>query len=297
MNKLKRLNIELSAHCSYQCVGCPNTFMKRKKGHMSFDLFNKIFSEIDDKVKNVYLWNYGEPLLNPDIDKILLRVKNSLTHVSLSTTGMNLNIIDNIECLQNVDELIISINGLDKETYEFHQKGGNFDNVIDGLKRIKPIMESSNVDYILQVVANVKNILQIDELNDFAKKYSFKTIVIKSFNCMDNNNKTLKKFVPLGTKFSRYKIDSSIKKISERNEPCLSSFVINWNGDVNPCCWDYKGEFILGNVSQDRVFGVWNSNDFQKHLNKIMNKKYFPFCNSVNCKTNTTILKWRVNYE
>ena len=39
-NELKRLNLELSALCSYACAPCPNTYMGREKGHMDLRLFN-----------------------------------------------------------------------------------------------------------------------------------------------------------------------------------------------------------------------------------------------------------------
>ncbi|MBU1199468.1 MAG: radical SAM protein [Nanoarchaeota archaeon] len=279
--ELKRLNIELSARCSYACAGCPNTYMKRKKGNMSFESFKQIYGEIEDKIQKVYLWNYGEPLLNPHIAEIICYTKNKKPRTVLSTTGQTLPMREDLSFLSTLDELIISINGFDSETYSFHQKGGNFTKIVAGLRRLKPIMERMGTEYILQTVANSRNINQIDEIEQFAREYGFNKVVLKSFNVMDNKEETERQYVPQELLFSRknpvYKTDKVY--------PCFEWMVVNWNGDVNICCWDYEGEIIVGNVLEQGVFDVWESKKMTGLKQRLANERILPYCSRCTIKT------------
>ncbi|MEK6934347.1 MAG: radical SAM protein [Nanoarchaeota archaeon] len=277
---LDRLNIELSAHCSYACVSCPNTFMERRKGHMNLNLFKLIYDEIEDSVMKVFLWNYGEPLLNPQIGEIIAYTNNKGPRTILSTTGVTLSSRDDVSFLGQLGELIISVNGFDEGTYSFHQKGGSLEDIANGLERIKTTMQDSNTLYVLQTVLNSQNISQIEQAHEFAARYGFNKLVLKSFNVMDDKPETRKLFVPEGSKFSR-------SDTSERlfGYPCLNWMVINWNGDVNLCCWDYEGKIIVGNVREQGVFGVWNSDMMESLKSKLESEKILPYCGSCTMKT------------
>lgn len=285
MSRLKRLNIELSAICNYGCESCPNTYMEREKGHMSLDLFTKIFDQVDSKVDEIFLWNYGESLLNPKIEQILSHINNSESRTILSTTGAPLDKIKDFSLLSNLDELIISINGLDQETYSFHQKNGNLQKVLSGLNKIKGVMDSSNTDYVMQFVVNSKNISQLGQLEEFAANYGFKRLDVKTFNVMDNKPETFKKFVPKDGAFSRYTLKIQNSKIAD---PCLNWIVINWNGNINPCCWDYEGEIILGNAADSTIEEIWNSETVRLHREKMKSNSHYEICK--NCGKEGTLI-------
>ncbi len=279
--KLKRLNLELSAHCSYACVGCPNTYMERKKGHMSLESFKQIYDEIEGEVERVFLWNYGEPLINPEIAEIINYTSNKKPRTVLSTTGVTLSFKNDLSFLGVLDELIISVNGFDPETYSFHQKKGDFTKVIAGLEKLRVVMEKADTEYVLQTVVNSKNVYQIAEAEQFARKYGFDKVVFKSFNVMDSKTETESQFVPTKFKFSRKNSADKTNKMY----PCLEWMVINWNGDVNVCCWDYEGKIILGNVLEQGVIGVWESEKMDGLKERLSGEKILSYCGKCTVKT------------
>lgn len=283
-DKLKRLNIELSAHCNYACGGCPNTYMKREKGHMSIDLFKKITDEIEGSVDKVFLWNYGESLMNPSIREIMEYARNSSFTKIMSTNASLFEEKTDLSFLTAADEVIISVNGFSNESYAFHQKKGSLEKVIRGLELAKDTMISAPTEYVLQTVVNKKNIEELDQAITFAKMYGFDRVDFKSFNVMDNTKKTFETYVPKQKEFTRYQ-----QQRSNKIEPCISWMVINWNGDVNPCCWDYKGEHILGNVKEEGVFRVWESDRAVKHRERMEKREYYSICD--NCGKDGTLLK------
>ena len=56
-------------YCNLRCPLCPTgqRILGRKWGKMSFDLFQRLVDEIADRGYFVNLFNWGEPLLHPQI--------------------------------------------------------------------------------------------------------------------------------------------------------------------------------------------------------------------------------------
>ena|ERR1017187_4358517 len=121
---LRQLNLELSSVCQYSCVGCPQTYMTRHKGHMSVSLYSAILEEVGHSLERVYLWNYGEPLLNPHAMEMLDLLRQYPVAGFLSTTGSLFQKEQDWSPLTALEELSVAINGLDETTYAYHQKGG-----------------------------------------------------------------------------------------------------------------------------------------------------------------------------
>ncbi len=279
--ELKRMNIELSSHCNYRCVGCPSSDdrLLRGKGHMDLELFKKISRQMKNSLEKTYLWNYGEPLLNPEIEKILDTVGKISAETILSTNGALIEDFEDLKFLLNLDKLIISFNGLDRETYNYHQKG-DFDKAVRGLEKAVKITRDSDTEMVLQMVVNKKNLEQKEEFFKYSKNVGADKAVLKSFNNMSGEKTIEEQFIPEDERYSR-------KKGGRPDYlPCLESMVVNWDGTVVPCCWDYKGEHLLGNIRNNDLYEVWNSNRFKKFRENIKRRE-LDICSD--CSIETTI--------
>lgn len=288
-DKLQRLNIELTSKCNYTCVGCPTHDLLRGKGSMDVDLYKKIFDEVGNDLERIFLWGYGEPLLHLQIAKMLRYSGDFSTRKIMSTTGWRFEDLTDPESLTCLGELIVSINGVTPETYAIHQVNGNLEKVIRGIKRVSPIIRDSKTRFIMQTVAHKENLGELEMAEDFARNYGFDMLVIKSFNVMDRKQETFDRFVPLGTPYSRYKegLNDPPKKPEKGVYPCEEWMVINWDGSVNPCCWDYRGEYNFGNVREQRVYGVWNNIVASRHRDHIRQGRFLDIC--VDCANSKTI--------
>ena len=288
-DKLQRLNIELTSRCNYVCVGCPTHELIRGKSSMDAELYKAILGEIGNKLERVFLWGYGEPLLHPQVTELLRYAGNFSTKKVMSTTGWGLEDLSDVEALTHLDELIISINGLTPEVYAQHQINGDLEKVIRGMEKVASVLADSKTRFIMQIVAHKGNLDELKHAEDFAKRYGFDTLVIKSFNVMDRRQETFDKFVPFGTPYSRYKkgLSDPPKKLQSGVYPCEEWMVINWDGSVNPCCWDYKGEYNLGNVRDEGVYGIWNNLRALKHRNEIKQGNLLKIC--VDCASSKTV--------
>jgi len=288
-DKLQRLNLELTSRCNYACVGCPTHELVRGKGSMDAELYKAIFDEAGNNLDRIFLWGYGEPLLHLQATELIRYAGKFSTKKIMSTTGWRLEDLSDVEALANLDEFIISINGITPEVYAQHQVNGDLEKVIRGVERVASVLAGSKTRFVMQTVVHKGNLDEIPQTEDFARRYGFDMLVIKSFNVMDRRQETFDRFVPLGTPYSRYKkgLSDPPKKLQSGVYPCEEWMVINWDGSVNPCCWDYKGEYNLGNVRDEGVYGIWNNLRALKHRNEIKQGNLLKIC--VDCASSKTV--------
>jgi len=70
--KLEMLGIDVVRGCQLRCVGCPNSSLEPRIRHMPVEVFRACMGNIDvSAIKNVRLFNFGEPLLHPDLPCIV----------------------------------------------------------------------------------------------------------------------------------------------------------------------------------------------------------------------------------
>ena len=58
------------------------------------------------------------------------------------------------------------------------------------------------------------------------------------------------------------------KSTDMANKPCLRpsrQLVINWNGNLLLCCNDYYENYVFGNVKNESILEIWESEDFKKY--------------------------------
>ena len=59
--------------------------------------------------------------------------------------------------------------------------------------------------------------------------------------------------------------------------PCMFlwySMSILWDGRVVPCCIDFKGEYILGDVKKESLLDIWNGERLVELRRKMIKKRY-----------------------
>jgi radical SAM protein with 4Fe4S-binding SPASM domain len=85
MSHFKKVYIEITNRCNLNCSFCPKS--KRKTEFMTVGSFKMILDEIKPFTDYIYLHVKGEPLLHPDIDKILDASHEKGFQVNITTNG------------------------------------------------------------------------------------------------------------------------------------------------------------------------------------------------------------------
>lgn len=66
--------------------------------------------------------------------------------------------------------------------------------------------------------------------------------------------------------------------------------IIGWNGNAYPCCFDYKGDYNIGDIKKSGVYGVWNSKEARLIRNQIKNKNLLEICKT-DCSSTRELLE------
>lgn len=155
------LDIEATSYCNLRCTFCDRQSLvdKGMLGSMDFELFKHILDQFDDACR---LWGVkfsyrGEPLLNPDIPNMIRYAKSKgvldvyfNTNAMLLTKEISEKIID-----AGLDRISISIDGIDKESYERVRIGAKFDTVVNNMEtllRVRDRLHSSIPKIRIQTV-------------------------------------------------------------------------------------------------------------------------------------------------
>jgi radical SAM protein with 4Fe4S-binding SPASM domain len=252
--------IELNNVCNLSCKFCPYKIMTRKKEFMSFKLFRKIISEAKGTTNFIFLHNYGEPLLHPQLVKFINYADSQgiKTGISTNCTLLDRNMANKI-LNSKLYLIILCLDGTDKKTYETLRKGGNYEKVV------------ANIKYFLHQHEKLKErkrvTLQIVQSND--TKNDIKKFINswkKEFPNIDIGSKPFDTFGGTIKPDSNYTIAGTLKH--KQRYPCRwlwMQVVILANGDVSLCCRDYDGKIIVGNVMKNSIKDIWNSPEMKQY--------------------------------
>ncbi len=89
---LKRVHIELTNVCEFNCVFCPKSLMRRPPGYIETSLAKRILSELKqgEVCEKVTFHVMGEPTLHRDFFDILAHAEGEGVNVGLTTNGAGL---------------------------------------------------------------------------------------------------------------------------------------------------------------------------------------------------------------
>lgn len=285
--------IDPSGACNFKCNFCPcNTseFMKKERHEiMDMALFKKIIEDLKSfpqKIRVVYLFAFGEPLVNKHIVKMIryLRSSDVCDEIRMYTNGALLNPDLNTELADSgIDLIRVSINALESETYKevcgvevdyerlYHNLEDLYQKTREKAKLAirlanATIREEKQLKYFYETYSPISDYIFMEDIFDGWPE--FKEIVIPE-NVLTNNN---------------------WKWRNDKHSICtysLTTMTIHSNGWVSPCCADWKFGAVYGDVNHSTVKDIWNSKELRQmqlaHLKQI--KGQYPICDTCTMRT------------
>lgn len=240
------IDIESTSACNLRCTMCARNFMDEEKGgeigSMKWDLFKKIIDEASKHGLPSIKLNYrGEPLLHPDLEKMVKYAKKAgIIEVQFNTNGLLLN-EDRAKALieAGLDRIIFSFDGATKETYEKIRTGSNFEVVVGNIKNLVRIRDSMGLQrpcVRVQMVNMEENEHELGMFKDLWKPVANRIGIIKKRDRSDSDKSKMEAF------------------------PCpqiWQRMMICWNGETRMCCGDWSGEYVIGDASKSSISDMW----------------------------------------
>jgi radical SAM protein with 4Fe4S-binding SPASM domain len=249
--------LEQSYKCNMRCISCIHGYPELRNKYksrvpmMPWSLFEKIVLEAEmHGCPSISTHNNDEPLLIKDLSKRISFAKNhGFMDIIMTTNGtlFNDDIIKEI-IESDVTRILFSLDAMSKETYDVVRPGGDFNKVIDVIS--KTISYRYKIGKILPMirVSFVVNKYNQHEVAEFVEKYS--SIV----DYID-----IQPLLVLSD-YTEYLIPEGADKIE--NFKCNAPWrvaVIRPDGDVLPCPNFYGAEIVLGNVTHNSLYKIFNS--------------------------------------
>lgn len=264
--------IDVAGTCNLRCPTCPvgNTELgDRGLGFMAFDMFDEIVAKIERESPcahpQVNLFNWGEPLLHPDLPRMIRRLKEAGMRVCLSS---NLNIKRGLRevIAANPDDLKISISGFSPRTYERSHKRGNLDLVRENMTKLRRYIDETGAGTRVWVGQHIyrSNQDEAKETEAFSRSLGFDYAPIQAYYM------PLERVVDHLEGRDNPRDDGIISDLVSPPQPrsqsrdadgpkwdCELRFnqtVINYDGQVALCCSVYERDNMLGVSFLDTPF-------------------------------------------
>lgn len=250
--------LETVNYCNLKCPACPwHTTMSRKKKILTPSEYSIIFSKVKNIAGTICFYMMGEPLLNPYLFQYIRTAHKVGIHTLFSSNGMLIDKYIDELFESGLDYIQIALDGFDKETHETYRVGSSFEHVKSNLFLLVAEKEKrfSDIEIGIQTIVSCVNEGQLETLAEFSRElglsFNAKKMTYGKTEDIIRVNKS--KFEPQDLRYRRDASDiryySQLEKCPQLNE----NLVILCNGDVVPCCYDYDGSIVFGNLLRDSV--------------------------------------------
>ena len=251
--------IEPTNHCPYSCIMCPRSLhMKREKGFMDLGLYKKVMDEVATyaepvRAKEIELFHFGESLLHPDVDKMVGYASDRKLKITLSVNGPHLTPTLSTRILENRPyKIIVSLDGNNQESYQaIRGAGAAFDKAVRNIEALTDIHQKTRSLTKISV-RMIEMQINRDQVQAFKERWASRNVEVE-----------IRQFFPWGEK--EMTALGSYEKYPP-SMPCpfpWQYLVVQWNGDVVPCCRDYNAVIPLGNVRESSLKDIWNSSRYE----------------------------------
>lgn len=297
--------------CNHRCLFCAYDFIGYPNRKLDCDRLLTFIDEAEKAgIKSILYAGEGEPLLYPDIEKVIIHSNNIGIDVGLFTNGQLLR--------QKLAEVILplltfvrfSFNGGTKENYaDIHKvKPEIFERVIANIKKASEIKEKEslsvdigvqyvllpeNVDYLIDAVRTLKDTgVDYFAIKPFVQQSSSQSYKIGEQLDLDNIENVLNEAESFSNEnFKVIARRESFESYGKRTyKHCYgTSFVsvLNSAGDIATCLpyWD-NDDFIFGNIYKSTYRDIWLGGRREKVKGYLENRLNVLEC-PPNCRPNT----------
>jgi radical SAM protein with 4Fe4S-binding SPASM domain len=260
----KKVYIEITNICNLNCNFCPST--KRQLKYMTKQEFLHVISQVRPFTDYIYFHLMGEPLLNPELESFFEICKNTGLQVNLTTNGTllkkNTDMLINAPSLRKVSISLHSYEANDTQLsmQEYLANTINFAKEASEMGIICELRlwngDSEGINASNKLNSHIFDIIEQAINIDFSLQAALE---------QSNNIKLQDKlFLQLAQKFEWPDMDSEIIDEGVFCYGLRDQFGILVDGTVVPCCLDNEGNIPLGNIFNEPLSNILNSERARK---------------------------------
>jgi len=257
----KYFEVETIRACNARCRMCTVWKWQDKNGQMADSLFSKILGEIAGYAKwidGVCLSRNGEPLLDNDLSEKIRKLKAcGIRRVTFSTNASLMDEAKSISLIESgLDEIMFSVDGITKKTFESIRRGLNFERVMENCLNFITLRNDRGTKPRIRarMVLQKENRREEGVWKDFWLARLSKQDEVSS-----------KPVHSWGGQLSNYEEPYNTERDSRL--PCISpwsTMVIHFDGKVPLCGCDFNNKILMGDLSKSSIKEIFESENFIK---------------------------------
>lgn len=261
MKKYKRIYIEITNNCNLNCSFCSKVLKPRK--NMSLEEFELILNKIKDYTDYIYLHVKGEPLIHKDIIEFINKANEYNLKVNLTTNGV---------LFDKYAKELGECKNLNKINFSLHCENNKDNYLEDIFNNIKYLSPNTTVIYRLWTLKNneldEKSTKIVDKIKEY---YNLSLEIVDKIKNTNNIKISSTIYVDKDNEFiwptiNNHKSDGFCYGLT-------THIAILVDGTVVPCCLDSNGIIDLGNIFNDSLENIINSDRYQNLLKSLRDRK------------------------
>lgn len=253
-----RIVLETGNVCNLKCCQARGCVPQLRTGFLTADAVEPMLAELWPFLVQVNLFNWGEPMLNPELARIV-----RIVHAHDVGTQIHSHMNDLPEALAEglidagLDFLVASIDGVSEQVYQQYRIGGSAEVALGNLKtfvEVRKAKKSSTPRIIWRFLCLPHNRDEIETARERASEIGVDDFVVGE------------------GAFAGYLWTAQgkrlIRQAQQKSEPpfCRDLYdfpVIHWDGTVLPCCNSYKSCFVWADLSKQSWLEAVNTDAFR----------------------------------
>lgn len=277
----KFFQFETTRLCNSRCLFCMIDKWDKSHPFISDELFDKIAAEMgnhSDWIEVVMIQRAGEPLMDKKIALRIRRLKEEgIKRVNISTNASLLTEARARELFSaGLDEIMLSIDTVDKKNYEKIRVGLKYDTVVNNIKNFFRLREELKPDMIVRVRGvSFYDMKKSEQRKELARWEGFWNTLKKP-----QDRIYMKRAHNWG---NQKKWEGYIAENDLVYHPCVllwSTMHITTTGKVALCPCDVDGTFNMGDIVEHSIEKIWRNEKWARvrDLHASGNRNQIKFC-------------------
>lgn len=261
----KVIEVQFHNKCNSNCLICPYKDMNYSYKNMSDELFEKLLNEIDEtKLKRIIPYLNNEPFLDINFMNKIKRIRSKFKKIEIEISS-NVSMIKEEDIIEmgklNITELRLSVFGYEKETYNRMMPCLNYEKTFKKLKMIGTRMKHSNTIISIVMIDNGEiNEQEFINMENMCNELGFK---FERWGFLDRSDNVAYKSNNIYNEGVSY---------CEQNRPLERMHILS-DGRVIFCCQDWSHSLVVGNINNNTIGEVWNSEIYNNARNLLYDKE------------------------
>lgn len=268
----KVITIDPGNLCNLRCPLCPTGMGKLgvRGSFMQLETFQRIIDKAPH-LTGIALFNWGEPLLNPDISEMLSYAKRrgiyTVVHSNLSVSKPAEFFAKLVA--SGLDELTLSIDGATQSGLQQYRVGASMERVLrnlEALLRAKRLHRSRIPRIVWKFIVHRGNECEVEAAERMARRFGLEFLAVTIGLGDDlprvafDDSLTERRLTWLPADRSRMGGRYRGKRTSGTAGPCdqlFSTLIVNPDASVSPCCYATGDTSSYGNLIESSFAEVW----------------------------------------